>query len=293
MKINKYFLLLAIIAVLVVCLFLILQQPRTSKNHHIKQKAAIAQQLYGDWWVRIEPGYYFTLLIADTSTALVKRISLAPRISWSDDSVFFSYSVRRRNKIDTFSIPFKFLKATDDKLYLGCDGKKLFDKSLSEICLQKLLPVPENKSRKLQKIIIERTGCYGTCPVFKFELNANGAFYFLGEEYVDSIGSFTGIATSDIINLLQNKISNIHFEKLRSFYSTGWTDAELIRLRIIMRDSRSKKTYKYDTKIYGCEEAPYEILNVVYYVTSIVNNCLPKVRTTDEHRFITKGHSIN
>lgn len=107
------------------------------------------------------------------------------------------------------------------------------------------------KSYNINEIIIETTGCLGTCPAFKMNIKRNGQVYFSPKVPFDylpinknSISQIDDKRITQIINLL----NYIDFPHLNSNYSVGATDNPTGYLEI-------KYNYKKITKIrdYGMQ----------------------------------------
>ena len=51
----------------------------------------------------------------------------------------------------------------------------------------------ETKVKEIKKelvISLERTPCYGTCPIYKMEIFSDGSAFYHGERFVDRIGDY-------------------------------------------------------------------------------------------------------
>src|SRR5687768_11693929 len=64
---------------------------------------------------------------------------------------------------------------------------------------------PEARLLKIRKeekplIRIERTFCYGRCPVFTAEIYSNGFLYYNGKANVANIGEFYGTVSEEVIS---------------------------------------------------------------------------------------------
>ena len=73
-------------------------------------------------------------------------------------------------------------------------------------------------------ICLQRTACFGTCPIYKIEIYTDGSGTYTGTRFVKNIGvSEFQLEKSDVKNILEfaNKIG---FSKLKNEYSEPITD---------------------------------------------------------------------
>jgi hypothetical protein len=73
-------------------------------------------------------------------------------------------------------------------------------------------------------ICLQRTACFGTCPIYKIEIYTDGSGTYTGTRFVENIGvSEFQLSKSDVNNILEyaNKIG---FSKLNDEYSEAITD---------------------------------------------------------------------
>jgi hypothetical protein len=74
------------------------------------------------------------------------------------------------------------------------------------------------------KITLERSPCYGTCPVYKIELNGSGAATLENTRHVDPIGSFTGTLDSASVNSLFSYFANTKWDNYSNHYDANVSD---------------------------------------------------------------------
>ena len=73
-------------------------------------------------------------------------------------------------------------------------------------------------------ISLQRTACFGTCPIYKIEIYTDGSGTYTGTRFVENIGvSKFQLSKSDVRKILEfaNKIG---FSKLKDEYSEPITD---------------------------------------------------------------------
>ena len=81
--------------------------------------------------------------------------------------------------------------------------------------------LPNNTESIIQ---LQRTACFGKCPIYKIEIFSDGSGIYTGTRFVEHIGiTKFKISESDVNNILEyaNKIG---FEKLEDEYSEPITD---------------------------------------------------------------------
>lgn len=125
------------------------------------------------------------------------------------------------------------------------------------------------KKHIIKKIEYSTTGCLGTCPIFKLEINNDRTAFFIAENYNfddnqdhytnKEEGNFkTTILENDFKEL--NEILNyIDFSNLKN-YSVTWTDDQSSTLKITFDNGKVKTIYDYGlVGTYGLKKT-YEIL---------------------------------
>jgi hypothetical protein len=97
-------------------------------------------------------------------------------------------------------------------------------------------------------IVLERTACFGTCPVYVLTLHSSGAIEFVGTKNVQAKGPQTGrISAKDFARIVK-KIDEIDFFNLRDRYDgknpdgTGSTVTDLPTRKITVTRGEQTKT---------------------------------------------------
>ena len=77
---------------------------------------------------------------------------------------------------------------------------------------------PEPGSMEFDSIVLQRTACFGQCPVYSVEIHANGQVKYIGEEFV----SVKGIRHSSIpranVELLAAALRHVKFAQMHEKY---------------------------------------------------------------------------
>ncbi len=71
---------------------------------------------------------------------------------------------------------------------------------------------------------IQRTACYGQCPMYKAVFMDNGEVHYIGRRFVDKIGTYSGLISSEQVLDIQNKITEYSYFELDSLYPTPIAD---------------------------------------------------------------------
>ena len=81
-------------------------------------------------------------------------------------------------------------------------------------------------------IDLERTPCYGTCPIYRATISQNGHITFTGKKFIDLIGTFEADIPEAQVTQLLKEIDQANFFARDSVYVTGATDFPSIILRV-------------------------------------------------------------
>lgn len=65
---------------------------------------------------------------------------------------------------------------------------------------------------------IERTACYGWCPIYKLAVHRDGTVDYTGEEFVKTKGSAHGTISADKVAELDRAFAAAHYDKLANSY---------------------------------------------------------------------------
>ena len=73
---------------------------------------------------------------------------------------------------------------------------------------------------EVTEISLERTRCFGTCPVYKLTVLSDGTVTYDGKEYVKEIGRRSGTISKKQFQELASKAKEIKFFSLKNEYLT-------------------------------------------------------------------------
>ena len=116
----------------------------------------------------------------------------------------------------------------------------------------------ELSTEKTKIITLEKTACFGTCPIFSINIFNNGDVLYYGKKFVKKLGNLNLKLNQKEINQILNKAKEINFNNLKSEYTENISDLPTTFISI------NKKTIK---DYYG---APKELKDLEKLIESIV-----------------------
>lgn len=84
-----------------------------------------------------------------------------------------------------------------------------------------------SKIPKDTRIILARTACFGSCPIYKLTISANGCVVFEGKRFVKKVGTFKSKISRAQLQQLIAEFENIQYFSLRDQYTTQKDGCEL------------------------------------------------------------------
>ena len=85
----------------------------------------------------------------------------------------------------------------------------------------------------IEAIGIERTVCFGTCPAYSFIVKTDGSFKYVGENYVDNVGEYTGTIPTFRLKKVLAAIEDLEFATLATQYTVGVTDMPTVYTMVV------------------------------------------------------------
>jgi hypothetical protein len=93
-------------------------------------------------------------------------------------------------------------------------------------------------------ITMERTACYGFCPIYKLRIDGDGTVTYEGERFVNVTSKQTAqIPASDVAGLV-DEFYRIDYFSLKNIYTAGVTDLPTT-ITSISIDGRTKRVEDY------------------------------------------------
>lgn len=71
---------------------------------------------------------------------------------------------------------------------------------------------------------IQRTSCFGKCPIYKATFFDNGEVLFVGKNFVDNIGTYTSLISEDEIKGIIQMAKDVNYFSLEDEYPTPVVD---------------------------------------------------------------------
>jgi len=109
----------------------------------------------------------------------------------------------------------------------------------------------------ITQIGIERSACYGMCPVYTFVLNRDGTFRYKGEAFVERMGMFTGTIPVYEFNRLAQYLKDSGYMELRDGYGAPGDDGETVFTTVVMNGTRKvvmDHSYSGPPKLWAMEQ---------------------------------------
>ena len=73
-------------------------------------------------------------------------------------------------------------------------------------------------------ISLQRTACFGTCPIYKIEIFADGSGIYTGTRFVENIGVTKFSLSENQLNLILTQAETIGFRNMKEEYSEPISD---------------------------------------------------------------------
>ena len=97
----------------------------------------------------------------------------------------------------------------------------------------------------IEEISFSTSHCYGTCPVFKLAIKADGTAKYDAIEYNDKKGKFKTVLDTASFNKLLHTINYLKLTSLKDNYSVNWTDDQTSTLVIKFNSGQTKNISDY------------------------------------------------
>jgi Domain of unknown function (DUF6438) len=117
-------------------------------------------------------------------------------------------------------------------------------------------------------IILERTACFGTCPVYKLTIAANGTVIYEGHDFVEVEGKQTASLGAVQIQELVSAFERANFFSLQDNYTNYDVTDNPSAITSITLNGKTKTVNHY----YGDNSAPQELFDLESKIDEIVNS---------------------
>lgn len=95
---------------------------------------------------------------------------------------------------------------------------RLFLCVIAFVLMPGLLNAGDKREPEITQIVLERTPCFGVCPVYKLTIHRSGKVVYEGKAHVWEEGRQTGRVSKEGFRQLVSKIEEINFFNLRDRY---------------------------------------------------------------------------
>lgn len=96
----------------------------------------------------------------------------------------------------------------------------------------------ESTNHSITEIGIERSGCYGTCPIYTFVARSDGTFRYKGDKYVERTGEFSGTIPVWQFHALARFIADSGYMAFEDEYTRMVTDCATTFTSVVQKGKR-------------------------------------------------------
>ena len=87
-------------------------------------------------------------------------------------------------------------------------------------------------------ISLQRTACFGTCPIYKIEIFSDGSGIYTGTRFVENIGITEFTLSETQINIILTQAESINFTNMQKEYSEPISDLPTTFIQIKDKEIR-------------------------------------------------------
>ena len=104
---------------------------------------------------------------------------------------------------------------------------------------------PKPNNLKIEEINFSNSLCFGSCPVFKLQINQDKSAFYDAIQYNDKKGIFKATLDSESFNRIIETLKYIQISGINNKYSVPWTDDQTAFLAIKYNNGKVKKISDY------------------------------------------------
>ena len=112
-------------------------------------------------------------------------------------------------------------------------------------------------------ISLQRTACFGECPIYKFEIYSSGNCIYYGKKFVEKIGQYKFQLKRNDIDIIISKAKEINFKKMDDKYTSSIADLPTTYIKIknkkVIDNSNAPKELKDLEKL--IDEICFKVIN--------------------------------
>lgn len=117
-------------------------------------------------------------------------------------------------------------------------------------------------------ITLERTACYGFCPIYTLTIHGDGTVIYEGEDYVETVGKAETVISKEKVEKLISEFDKVGYDSLKDTYTERTiTDAPSV-ITSITRNGKTRKVEHY----HGDFNAPEKLTELEDRIDEIVDS---------------------
>lgn len=134
--------------------------------------------------------------------------------------------------------------------------------------------VPTNSKMRYQKIGIQRTACFGTCPIYTATISSDGTVEYQGDGYVQQVGYIQSRVASAKFDTVAARIAELGFWEMEYSYSVNITCNPFTYLMVeTEREIKVIRVYAL-----GWSGMPAELSEIANLIDSLVEDSIGPIR---------------
>jgi len=130
----------------------------------------------------------------------------------------------------------------------------------------RVLQQPPSTSQNVA-LTLERTACFGFCPMYKLTVYGNGKVVYEGKRFVKVTGTRTTTISQAAVRKLVSEFQQINYFRLPDSYAAGHTDAPYVITSLTM--GKKQKTVRHDL---SSPDAPKRLTELENKIDAVVNS---------------------
>lgn len=123
-------------------------------------------------------------------------------------------------------------------------------------------------------ITLERTACFGACPIYKLTIYGDGRVEYEGERFVDVTGKQSSTISADQVRELVDALEQADYFNLKDDYTVPVSDLPTTRTSVTL-DGKTKSISNYGSCFFdmeGVEKAPQALCDFETKIDAVTNS---------------------
>lgn len=125
---------------------------------------------------------------------------------------------------------------------------------------------PQRSSQSVM-LTLERTACFGFCPIYKVTVYGNGKVVYEGKRFVKVVGTQTTMISQAAVKKLVSEFQRTQYFNLQDSYTGGHTDAPSAITSLVM--GKKQKTVNHYS---ASPNAPIKLTDLENKIDAVVNS---------------------